>query len=89
MALWQSLRFERDMAIVCGVRTREENICWRSSRGRARRGGDMLEMLLKSKLLLPTEQRMKILSTAIYRAIRRRVLFARRRSTREKKPRQF
>jgi hypothetical protein len=49
----------------------------------------MLEMLLKSELLLPTEQRMKILSTAIYRAIRRRVLFARRRSTREKKPRQF
>jgi len=74
---------------VCGVRAREENICWRSSRGRARRGGDMLEMLSKSKLLLPTEQRMRILPTDIYIAIRRRVSFARRRSTREKKPRQF
>jgi hypothetical protein len=49
----------------------------------------MLEMLSKSKLLLPTEQRMRILSTDIYRAIIRRVSFARRRPTREKKPRQF
>ena len=89
MELWQSLRLERDMLTVCGVRARKENICWRSSRGRARRGGDMLEMLSKSKLLLPTEQRMRILSADIYRAIKRRVSFARRRSTREKKPRQF
>jgi hypothetical protein len=61
------------MVIVCGVRMREENICWRSSRGRARRGDDMLEVLSKSKFLLSTEQRMRILSTDIYRSVRKRV----------------
>jgi len=49
IGLLQVLRFERETVIVCGKRTSDEKISWRSSRGSVRRGEDMVEMLQKSK----------------------------------------